>query len=177
VAALETARWPSDREPLRGGDLRQRATAGVGPRAVEGGHEGEGDRLAQLAQGGFAALPVGVSAKGIPEADRQALCSLGSAAIESSGAVELGGVAVLPSNGVVAQRRRVAGAWWRGIDVVSASPACASAYISARPVLAALGGPEQRLAACCRRSAEASQSPRWARIRAFQRRPWLGTER
>jgi len=29
------------------------------------------------------------------------------------------------------------------------------------------------VAACCRRSAEASQSPRWARIRAFQRRPWL----
>jgi hypothetical protein len=56
-----------------------------------------------LAQGGFAALPVGVSAEGIPEADRQALCSPSSAATESSGAVELGGVAVLPGNGVVAQ--------------------------------------------------------------------------
>jgi len=37
----------------------------VGPRDVdgghEGGHEGEGDLLAQLAQGSFAALPVGVS--------------------------------------------------------------------------------------------------------------------
>jgi hypothetical protein len=43
-----------------------------------------------LAQGGFAAFPVGVSAEGIPEADRQALCSPSSAATESSGAVELG---------------------------------------------------------------------------------------
>ena len=41
-----------------------------------------------LAQGGFVALPVGVSAEGIPEADRQALCSPSSAATESSGAVE-----------------------------------------------------------------------------------------
>ena len=79
----------------------------MGPRDVEGGHEGghegEGDLLAQLAQGGFAALPVGVSAEGIPEVDRQALCSPSSAATESSGAVELRGVAVLPSNGLVAQ--------------------------------------------------------------------------
>ena len=147
----------------------------MGPRDVEGGHEGghegEGDLLSQLAQGGFAALPVGVSAEGIPEADRQTLSSPSSAATESSGAVELGGVAVLPGNGVVAQRRRVAGEWRRAMDVVSASPACASSYISARPVFAALGGPGQLVAACCRRSAEASQSPRWARIRAFQRRP------
>jgi hypothetical protein len=27
----------------------------------------------------------------------------------------------------------------------------------------------------CSRSAAFSQSPRWARIRAFQSRPWLGT--
>ena len=66
----------------------------MGPRDVdgghEGGHEGEGDLLAQLAQGGFAGLTVGVSAEGSPEADRQALCSPSSAATESSGAVELG---------------------------------------------------------------------------------------
>jgi hypothetical protein len=62
----------------------------VGPRDVDDGHEGEGDLLAQLAQGGFAGLTVGVSAEGSPEADRQALCSPSSAATESSGAVELG---------------------------------------------------------------------------------------
>mgnify|MGYP006911632343 CR=1 FL=1 len=58
-----------------------------------------------------------------------------------------------------------------GVGVVSASSPCIRGYLS--PAAAVLGGPEQRLAACCRRSAEASQSPRWARIRAFQRRPWL----
>jgi hypothetical protein len=57
--------------------------------AYRGGHEGEGDLLAQLAQGGFAALPDEVSAEGIPEVDRQALSSPSSAATESSGAVEL----------------------------------------------------------------------------------------
>lgn len=62
-----------------------------------------------------------------------------------------------------------AAAWVVG--VVSASSPCIRGYLS--PAAAALGGPWKLVEACCRRSAEASQSPRWARIRAFQRRPWL----
>jgi len=52
----------------------------------------------------------------------------------------------------------VAFATSRGVGVVSASPTGVLGYLSA--AAAALGGPGQLVAACCRRSAEASQSPR-----------------
>jgi hypothetical protein len=63
-------------------------------------------------------------------------------------------------------------AYWV-VGVVSASSPCIRGYLSA--AAAALGEPGQLVAACCRRSAEASQTPRWARIRAFKRQPWLDT--
>ena len=57
------------------------------------------------------------------------------------------------------------------VDVASASPSCVRGYLSAAAVT--LGEPGQLVAAWCRRSAEAPQSPRWVRIRAFQKQPWL----
>ena len=65
----------------------------MGPRDVhgghEGGHEGEGDLLAQLAQGGFAALPVGVSAEGGADLGAHGL-GVGDMGIEQPAVVEEG---------------------------------------------------------------------------------------
>ena len=65
---------------------------------LAGGHEGEGDLLAQLAQGSFAALPVGVSAEAGADLGAQGL-GVGEIGFEQR-AVDVEGERIKPHIGL-----------------------------------------------------------------------------